>query len=115
MKEKKVVRVSSSIFRDTLPPDSIRAGNAYGTVVMREQVREGFDLWNDLPIMCGHGGSAWLCYCCAEAILKGEPCSVHIQKAKQIVNTLGSGIRTSWHSTELQAFRDLGMKSPLDI
>lgn len=42
--------------------------NAFGEIVSVE------DDGRELPVICGHGGSMWLCRACKEKILKGEPC-----------------------------------------
>lgn len=38
--------------------------NAYGTVMSWDEASEKW-----LPIMCGHGGSMWLCPGCAERLI----------------------------------------------
>jgi hypothetical protein len=48
--------------------------NAYGYVVSVYRVRPGFEIFKDYPVICGHGGSAWLCGTCAEDIMAGRPC-----------------------------------------
>ena len=37
--------------------------NAYGLIVVWEEASQ-----RDLPVICGHGGSRWLCQACAEAL-----------------------------------------------
>lgn len=53
-----------------------RRENAYGTVVMKNFSGK------DLPAICGHGGSMWLCLDCAEHMIKAgfslkKPCPFH--------------------------------------
>jgi len=74
--DRRFVSVTDSRFRQNLvtmsdgPEDVARlARNAYGMIVAEERVRPGFDLWRTLPVICGHGGSMWLCPSCAAKAL----------------------------------------------
>lgn len=74
--EGRYVSVVDSRFREILirmcdgPEDVARlARNAYGLIVAKERVRPGFDLWRTFPVICGHGGSMWLCPPCAAKVL----------------------------------------------
>lgn len=58
------VTVESSRFSDSLSlgnPD-----NYYGRILLEQEDGER------LPVICGHGGSMWLCKECALAIQRGE-------------------------------------------
>ena len=48
-----------------LPLESIDEGNAYGTIVMWDEANE-----KDIPVICEHGGSMWLCQRCADRIMQ---------------------------------------------
>lgn len=45
-------------------PDAYLDRNAYGEIVDVEEGRE------DYPVICGHGGSMWLCRDCKNRILR---------------------------------------------
>ena len=48
-------------------PDDYLDRNAYGEIVSVEQ--DG----SEIPVICGHGGSMWLCRKCKTAILTSAP------------------------------------------
>ena len=58
------VRVKDSEYRREVPEDSIAAGNAFGTVVCWDEASG-----KNIPVICMHGGSGWLCPECADGIL----------------------------------------------
>jgi len=58
-------KVESSYYRSMLPLESIDEGNAYGTIVMWDEANE-----KDIPVICEHGGSMWLCQRCADRIMQ---------------------------------------------
>ena len=60
------VKVKDSEYRREVPGDSLAAGNAYGTVVCYDETNK-----KNIPVICGHGGSGWLCPECAERIVQG--------------------------------------------
>jgi len=60
----KPVFLPQTELRAQIPHHWLRLGNCWGLVV---SVQENGDI---LPIMCGHGGSMWLCPKCAEKLLR---------------------------------------------
>lgn len=61
----KCVRVKDSEYRREVPEDSIAAGNAFGTVVCWDEASG-----KNIPVICMHGGSGWLCPECADRIVQ---------------------------------------------
>ena len=69
-KEYPMVRVRNSEYREELvrgegARESAVRGNAYGTVVQYNEAN-----LKNIPVICGHGGSMWLCPECAERIVQ---------------------------------------------
>ena len=65
------VRVRDSEYRQDLigegAQSSIRQGNQYGLIVQYDEANE-----KHIPVVCGHGGSMWLCPECADAAVKSD-------------------------------------------
>ena len=66
----KFIRVRSSMYRNSLIVQDLTAkeveGNAYGEILSVD--KQG----KQIPVICGHGGSMWLCRSCANKIMQEE-------------------------------------------
>lgn len=52
--------------RNVHQPPQYFADNAYGLVLSEQEDGER------IPVICGHGGSSWLCHGCAVTMLRAE-------------------------------------------
>ena len=57
-------RVGTSYYRQFIDN---KEENAYGTVVIWDEANQ-----KDVPVICMHGGSMWLCPSCADAIVEEQ-------------------------------------------
>lgn len=94
MIRQRMVFVESSRFRDRLPSDLRKSPdymfrNAYGTV-LSETVNDNYPtlVIETLPVICGCGGSQWLCRECAMTLQSANASkSQPVSTAEESANT----------------------------
>lgn len=69
-KQKKIIKYFYDVIYPTLREETVRVApligkNAYGCIQRRKYWQDG-EVFESLPVICGHGGSMWLCAECAE-------------------------------------------------